>query len=262
MRYERIGFATDAGLGARARIGMLVLRTDQTVEYEAQQIISRLDGVSLYCSRLYNDFNINRDTLLAMKPLLPEAARLLPVEWALKSIAYACTSGSMVIGEGEVERLVKSVHPKAPVTNPVTGGFAALSTLGVRRVAIVTPYPKPVNDAIVAGFSARGFEIPSFVSFEQSDDNLVGKISADALLAAAKSAVRDVKVDGVFVSCTSLRLVDSVARIEDAVGLPVTSSNHAMIWHMLRLAGIDDTVEGVGQLFKLKLAKAALKRSA
>ncbi|MEC7093608.1 MAG: Asp/Glu racemase, partial [Pseudomonadota bacterium] len=32
-----------------------------------------------------------------------------------------------------------------------------------------------------------------------------------------------------------------------------TSSNHAMAWHCLRLAGIDDTIDGRGRLFTLPL---------
>jgi maleate isomerase len=31
----------------------------------------------------------------------------------------------------------------------------------------------------------------------------------------------------------------------------VTSSNHALIWHSLRLAGIDDAIDGYGRLFQL-----------
>lgn len=262
MRYERIGLQTDAGPGGRARLGMLVLRTDQTVELEARQILSRIDGVTVHHARLYNDFEINRETLMAMKPHIPESAKLLPVEWGFKSIAYACTSGAMVIGPSEVERLVRGVHPQAPVTNPLTGAAAALTTLGARRIAIVTPYLRAVNDGIAAAFKAQGFEVPSFVSFEEPDDNTVGKISGAALLDAAKAAVRGVTVDAVFISCTSLRLVDTIEQIEGAIGLPVTSSNHAMLWHMLRLAGIDDRIDGVGRLFKLGLAATELKRSA
>jgi len=45
-----------------------------------------------------------------------------------------------------------------------------------------------------------------------------------------------------------------VAGIEARTGLPVTSSNHAMAWHCLRLAGVDEAVEGRGRLFSLGLA--------
>jgi maleate cis-trans isomerase len=32
---------------------------------------------------------------------------------------------------------------------------------------------------------------------------------------------------------------------------PVTSSNHAMAWHCLRLAGVSDPVPAAGKLFEL-----------
>jgi maleate isomerase len=54
----------------------------------------------------------------------------------------------------------------------------------------------------------------------------------------------------VFVSCTSLRLSEIVAEVEDDIGIPVTSSDHAMAWHCLRLAGVKDVVPGVGRLFE------------
>jgi maleate isomerase len=47
-----------------------------------------------------------------------------------------------------------------------------------------------------------------------------------------------------------LRLAEHVAAIEAEVGIPVTSSDHALAWHCLRLAGVHDTVEGAGRLFE------------
>ena len=41
------------------------------------------------------------------------------------------------------------------------------------------------------------------------------------------------------------------ADIEAALGKPVTSSNHALIWHSLRLAGINEAIDGFGALFRL-----------
>jgi maleate isomerase len=47
--------------------------------------------------------------------------------------------------------------------------------------------------------------------------------------------------------------VDQIAEIEKELGKPVTSSNHAMGWHALRLAGIRDTMPEFGRLFELSL---------
>jgi maleate isomerase len=250
MRYQKIPLATDAGLGARARIGMLVLKTDQTVEFEAAQILRQVKGVALHHTRLYNDFNITRETLMAMKPLIPEAAKLLPVEFGFKSIGFACTSASMVIGEKEVERLVRSVHPNTPVTNPLTGGLAGLAALGCRRIAVLTPYTRPVNDSVVSVLHSSGLEISAFAAYEEPDDNVAGKISVAEIIRASVELARGSDVDGVFVSCTSLRTVDAIPAIEAASGKPATSSNHGMIWHMLRQAGIDEPLPGLGRLFE------------
>lgn len=66
--------------------------------------------------------------------------------------------------------------------------------------------------------------------------------------------VVDCHVDAVFISCTGLQAAAVVGEIEAVLGKPVTSSNHALAWHCLRLAGIDDPRHDVGKLFELDLA--------
>jgi maleate isomerase len=51
-----------------------------------------------------------------------------------------------------------------------------------------------------------------------------------------------------------LRVAEAVERLEARVGAPITSSNHLMAWHCLRLAGIDDVVPGAGKLYALSLS--------
>ena len=45
-RIERLTFTTDEGAGARARIGLLVLESDQTMEWEFRDLTD-LPGVSV-----------------------------------------------------------------------------------------------------------------------------------------------------------------------------------------------------------------------
>ncbi len=53
-----------------------------------------------------------------------------------------------------------------------------------------------------------------------------------------------------FVACTSLRLAEAVEEMEAESGLPVTSSDHALAWHCLRLAGVNDAMRRAGALFR------------
>ena len=61
---------------------------------------------------------------------------------------------------------------------------------------------------------------------------------------------RDDGIEALFLSCTNLRSLEVIREVEEILGMPVTSSNHAMAWHTLRLAGVDDSIEGAGRLFQ------------
>jgi maleate isomerase len=67
---------------------------------------------------------------------------------------------------------------------------------------------------------------------------------------AALDLFKDKGLDAVFISCTSLRAMTVIPELEQSLGIPVTSSNHALAWHMLRLAGIDEPIAGMGRLYE------------
>ena len=83
---------------------------------------------------------------------------------------------------------------------------------------------------------------------------MVGRITPDAILDAALAVGQNHLVDGVFISCTSLRAAGIIGQAEATLGKPVTASNHALAWHLLRLAGIRDEVAGLGRLFHTQLS--------
>jgi maleate isomerase len=108
---------------------------------------------------------------------------------------------------------------------------------------------------IVADYiRARGFEVPVFGSFNEQDDPTVARITPQSIRRGVSVLLETAKVDAVFVSCTSVRLAEAARSIEEETGIPVTSSNHAMAWHALRLAGVTDLMPQWGRLFEAQLA--------
>ena len=118
---------------------------------------------------------------------------------------------------------------------------------------MLTPYSDVVNEGIRSYFENGGFEVPVMGSFKEPNDNVVARISPKSIAQASEALAATGGVDAIFVSCTSVRLVEAVAELEKKTGLPVTSSNHAIAWHLLRLAGIDDRLPQFGRLFTLGL---------
>ena len=248
---EHLPFATDAGLAARARIGLLVLATDFTIEHEWRRIMTGLDGVALYQARILNDNQITPETLRAMEPRIAAATDVILPGSDLDVVAYGCTSAAMAIGEEKVFERIREVRPQAKCTTPITAAFAAFRGLGAKRIGVLTPYRADVNRIVADYITARGFEVPVFGSFNEQNDAAVSRITPASVLQGIKSIMANAAVDAVFVSCTSVRLAEAAKDIEAEIGVPVTSSNHAMAWHALRLAGVDDKLPQWGRLFEL-----------
>ena len=255
-RIERLTFSTDAGAGERARLGLLVLESDQTVEAEFRGLTG-LPGVSVYHARLANDVTVTPETLAKMELELPVAAGLLPRYLGLGAIGYGCTSGATIIGENRVADILGKTHPGVPSTNPLTAAKAALAALGVKRLGLLTPYSPDVTETMQARFDAAGISVQVVGSFYEESDLVVGKIDPESILRGTLSVGSSKDVDGLFISCTSLRAAEIIAKAEAALNKPVTASNHALAWHMLRLAGISDTVPNVGGLYQTQLADPA-----
>lgn len=247
-QIKKLSFKTDKGAGERARIGVLVLESDQSLEWELGQVIN-MPGVSVYHSRLANDPIVNGENLAMMEDQLPIAAKLLPKYLNLSSIGYGCTSASTIIGEGRVKEILNNYHPNIPSTNPLTAAKAAFKTLKINRIALLTPYSPDVTNAIQKKFEEIGINVAIIGSYFQEDDKIVGKIDSNSILNSVVELGSDKNCDGVFISCTSLRAISIINDAEKIIGKPVTSSNHALIWHLLRLAGIDDVLDECGQLF-------------
>ena len=251
---ERLPFDTDGGIASRASLGLLVLATDFTIEHEWRAIMAGLPGVALYESRILNDAQITPETLRAMEPRIAAATDLILPGSPLDVVAYGCTSASMAIGEEKVFARIHEVRPGAKCTTPVTGAFAAFRALQAKRIGVLTPYRADVNRIVADYIRARGFEVPVFGSFNEQDDGIVSRITPAAVKRGVQTILSHAPVDAVFVSCTSVRLAEAARGIEQETGVPITSSNHAMAWHALRLAGIGDAMPQWGKLFETQIA--------
>src|SRR4051794_24783177 len=192
-------FDLDGGIARRAAIGVIVLATDQTIEYEYRKIF-QIDGVALYQSRIANSSEINPTTLAKMEQGLTEAAGVIRPGMPLDVVAYGCTSGTVVIGEENVFRRIHEAWPEAKCTTPITGAIAGFKAMDVKRIALLTPYIDSVNRLFRKFVQDRGIEVPVIGSFNHENDNEVARISGESVRRAALELGRHPGVDAVFVS--------------------------------------------------------------
>jgi maleate isomerase len=245
----KLDFKTDDGIGTRANLGVIVLETDETLESEFRRMTD-LDGVALYHSRIPMVPEVQAETLARMLDDIPASARLLPPALEFDVIGYGCTSASTVIGSDRVAQAVQSVCPGAKVTDPLAAIIAGARHLGAKKLGFITPYVASVSAQMRDRLQQAGFDIPAFGSLEESNDRVVAKISQASIVDAAQKVAAEGVCDALVVSCTNLRCRSVISKIETMTGVPVLSSNQALAWHMLHLAGVDTPQFGMGKLFE------------
>jgi maleate isomerase len=227
--------------GVTARIGLIVPSTNSVVEPEL--ITHAPAGVAFYATRVpVAEVASEADkvaSIVAMRDRLPAAAAELG-SLGPAALAYACTSGSFLEGRDVDAQTCAELRAASGVPSYTTSTavVAALRTLQVSRLAVVTPYIAPVADGAVRYLEQNGFSVAA-----RRDLGLLSNLEKGRLDPAASARLcREVDTggaDAVLISCTNWRTLDGITDLEDELGVPVVSSNLATLWAGLRLAGVD-----------------------
>ncbi|MEJ8573600.1 ectoine utilization protein EutA [Microbaculum marinum] len=231
------------------RFGLIALATDLTSERDAWRILPP-DRAALHVARIPYENPTTPENLARTAPALTAAADLLVPGIALAAICYSCTSASVEIGDAAVAGAIEAARPGVPVVTPPDAAIAAFAALGVRRIALVTPYLPETTEPMAAYFARRGLDIVSAQCLGMSDDRDMARVSRTTILDAVAAA--DVpEAEGVFLSCTALPAVGCIDEVEQRIGKPVVSSNQASFWRMAQLAGLTPRPDAPGRLFRV-----------
>lgn len=230
--------------GTRLRIGLLIPCRNTICEPDSAAILP--DGVTAHIARM-PPLGTTRDALLAQADDLARIAKLLAAA-KLDILGFHCTSAATVeatIG-GEIARYIAdATGTRAVATSEAL--LAALRTVSARRITLVTPYTKVVNEHEIAFFAAHGIEVVDHVWLDKTDAQGMASVEPDEWMAHARR-VNAAGVDACVLSCANIRVAPILGRLEDELGMPVISSNQAMLWHCLRSAGETERVTGYGTL--------------
>lgn len=235
------------------RIGLIALATDYNSETDLRRMLP--PGVDLFTNRVLNANPVTIQNLQAMRGDITRAAAGILPNRGVDVMIYGCTSGAAAIGEQALNALIHTAQPGVPCSNPIAAAVAALSAFQARKISILTPYTDTVNAAVAEEFAARGFDVLTVDGFGLDDDIQMTEVPVAAIVEAAPSAL-DKAADALFISCTAFRAAQAVETLEAELGIPVITSNQALVWHSLRILGNRTPVRGYGRLFDLYTARA------
>ena len=76
----------------------------------------------------------------------------------------------------------------------------------------------------------------------------IAEVSKGTLYRLARE-VNHPESEAIFISCVNLHTVEIIEELENDLHKPVITSNQATMWNILRLANVNDRIQGFGQLF-------------
>lgn len=168
-------------------------------------------------------------------------------------MAYACTAGSMSRPlDGLTNEMSRMCGKPCVATAPAL--IEACKALGLRKIAIATPYHDALNRHEVHFFEDNGIQVLNIRGLG------IGAGGPHEYVNLAKVPKEEVYrhargtwvpgADGMVVSCTDFASLDAIPRLERELSRPVISSNTATLWSALRAAGVDTRLPGFGRLLQ------------
>ena len=125
----------------------------------------------------------------------------------------------------------------------------ALQTIGVKRIGFASPYVPSLNDEAIAFLASEGFETVSRADVEGDLGNEgQGALTPEDVAELAHRA-NSAEAEAIVLSCTDMRSVEAIDRLETELGKPVITSNQAMMFQTAQLASLGKPPAGFGQLF-------------
>ena len=229
------------------RVGLIVLATDVMIEKDFLEVFSDI-SVDIFVNRITNYNPVTADNLKKMvNNITSVTENILPGE-KVDCVVYGCTSGTIVSGYDIIKKKINLAKPDAPVTSPSTAALNALKKKKINKISIVTPYIKSVNDDVVNFFKNNNFEITSNIYFDIESDVDIGKVDQNQLFEIL-SKMDHKNAEALFVSCTSLPVLNIIEKLEKKLNMVVLSSNQALIWDTLENIKKNNSIKGFGSLF-------------
>jgi maleate isomerase len=182
-------------------------------------------------------------------------------------VATACLVAIMAQGPGyhcvaedAITGALNAEGVKAPVVSSAGALLDGIAALGANRVAIITPYMKPLTKLVVDYLEDSGVEVVDALSLEVPDNLAVARLDPDDLLAHRKRLDLS-RADALVVSaCVQMPSLPAVQAIEDEIGLPVLSAATATTFRILSALGLPTFVPDAGRLLSGEYASVGIPK--
>jgi maleate isomerase len=170
-------------------------------------------------------------------------------------VATACLVALMAQGPGfhctaedQIRDALREEDALVPVVSSAGALLDGLRALGATRIAMVTPYEKPLTQLVADYVEDGGIAVHDALSLEVADNQAVAALDPADL----QEHWRRLDLTGcdalVLSACVQMPSLAAIDPVERACGLPVLSAATATAYAMLDALGLSTSIPRAGQL--------------
>ena len=235
--------------GARSRIGLIVPANNSVIEPEFW--LHAPDGVSFHATRILARGDLTPEAVQRMEGSVDRAVEELAAT-GVDIIVYADMVTSFIMAPEWNESRTAGIAASAgvPCISAWTAMEASLAVLGVSRVALATPYPSAIHRLGPPFFQARGLDVIADATLDISAMREVPEVDGQKLTEFV-GKLETADAEALVLLATDLPTFTVLDSLERGLGVPVVSSNQAILRTALRGTGVQDPLDGLGRLGRL-----------
>jgi len=233
--------------GWRARLGILTPSLNTVTEPEFKLMTP--EGVSCH----YQKFAFTGGGLEGLKrleKLVPDASELIS-HCQPAAVTMCCTGGSFAGGHGYDQIIINKMKERngnLPTTTTSTSVIDALRKLKVNKISMAVPYLEEIAQVEKKFFEDYGIQVVK-MKWLGKDGFEISEIPYETVYNLAKEVDKP-ESEAIFISCVTLHTIKIIEVLEHDLRKPIITSNQATMWNLLKLAGVNEKIEGYGQLLK------------
>lgn len=168
-------------------------------------------------------------------------------------VLYGCTSATLTHGPSFDAELAQQIKSGSGALSLTAAGslIAAIKTLEATKVGFSSPYLGEINVQAMDFMAQNGIETVRCADVGRKLGNYgQGELTPDEVYDLACQADHP-QAQAIILSCTDMRSVEAIDRIEATLGKPVVTSNQAMMFCVMRALNLPRHDALPGRLFDL-----------
>ena len=255
------------------RIGMIVPSSNLTMETELPRMLYRRE------EQIPDEQFTFHSSRMRMKHVTPEELQKMNAQTERATleladarpdvVSSACLVALMAQGPGyhcHAEAQMTGVLQREGLDLPVVSSAGALlrglEAMGAKKIAMVTPYMKPLTKLVADYIEDGGVEVCDAYSLEVSDNLAVAALDPKGLEEHWRKVDTSDADVLVLSACVQMPSLPAIQPVEDASGLPVVSAATATVFTILSELGLRPSVPRAGRLLSGEISMSPAPRRA